>query len=243
MRKKSFFVLVAVLVALAFVNAQVTPTPQPNELPFLPTPDFSKLTAHPVVRVVDGDTIVVSDKGKDVKVRLVGVDTPETVHPSKPVEHYGKEASRFTTNLLKGERVYLIGEPLPRAFDRYGRLLAYVYRAPDGLFVNAEIIRQGYGHAYTQIPSKYMQEFKQLEQFARKAEKGLWAPVPLVVTPKGEARSDAAEYVYVASVNSEVFHYPNCRWAKKISLRNLVGFKSREDALKSGRRPCKVCKP
>ena len=127
--------------------------------------------------MVDGDTIVVSDKGKDVKVRLVGVDTPETVHPTKPVEHYGKEASRFTTNLLKGEKVYLVSEPLPGALDRYGRTLAYVYRAPDGLFVNAEIIRQGYGHAYTQIPSKYMQEFKQLEQFARKAEKGLWLKV------------------------------------------------------------------
>jgi len=174
MRKKSVFVLVTVLVALALVNAQVAPTPQTNELPLLRAPDFSKLTAYPVIRVVDGDTIVVSIKGKDVKVRLVGVDTPETVHPTKPVEHYGKEASRFTKNLLKGEKVYLVGEPLPGALDRYGRTLAYVYRAPDGLFVNAEIIRQGYGHAYTQIPSKYMEEFKQLEQFARKAEKGLW---------------------------------------------------------------------
>jgi endonuclease YncB( thermonuclease family) len=83
----------------------------------------------------------------------------------------------FFFNLLKGEKVYLIGEPLPGALDRYGRTLAYVYRAPDGLFVNEEIIRQGYGHVYTQIPSKYMQEFKQLEQFARKAEKGLWGKV------------------------------------------------------------------
>ena len=177
MRKKSVFVLVAVLIALAIVNAQVAPTPQPSKLPFLRTPDFSKLTVCPVVRVVDGDTIVVSDKGKDVKVRLVGVDTPETVHPTKPVEHYGKEASRFTTNLLKGEKVYLVGEPLPGALDRYGRTLAYVYRVPDGLFVNAEIIRQGYRHAYTQTHSKYMEEFKQLEQFARKAEKGLWVKV------------------------------------------------------------------
>jgi micrococcal nuclease len=87
MRKKSVFVSMAVLVALAIVNAQIAPTPTQIELPFLPTPDFSKLTAYPVVRIVDGDTIVVSDKGKDVKVRLAGVDTPETVHPTKPVEH------------------------------------------------------------------------------------------------------------------------------------------------------------
>lgn len=56
-------------------------------------------------------------------------------------------------------------------------------------------------------------------------------------------QSQIAEYAYVASVNSEVFHQPNCRWAKKISPRNLVGFKTREEAIKSGRRPCKVCKP
>ena len=200
MRKKSVFVLVIVLFALAFVNAQIAPTPTQIELPFLPTPDFSKLTAYPVVRIVDGDTIVVSDKGKDVKVGLVGVDTPEAVHVTKPVEHYGKEASRFTTNLLKGEKVYLVGEPLPRTLDRYGRLLVYVYRAPEGLFVNAEIIRQGYGHAYTQIPSKYMKEFKQLEQFAWKAEKGLWAPVPRL------AKVDDTEDFYSCEGNFDARH-------------------------------------
>ena len=56
-------------------------------------------------------------------------------------------------------------------------------------------------------------------------------------------RVDVAEYAYVASVNSEVFHKPSCRWAKKIKPHNIVGFKSREDAINSGRRPCKVCKP
>jgi len=84
------------------------------------------------------------------------VDTPETVHPSKPVQHYGKEASCFTTNLLKGERIYLRYEGEKPTTDKYGRLLAYVYRAPDGLFVNAEIIRQGYGHAYVQYPFKHL---------------------------------------------------------------------------------------
>ncbi len=174
MRNRLVFLLGILAVVFAYAGTQVASAPESNTLPTLPTPDFSKLTAYPVVRVVDGDTIVVSDKGKDVKVRLVGVDTQETVHPTKPVEHYDKEASRFTTNLLKGESVYLVGEPLPGVLDQYGRFLAYVYRAPDGLFVNAEIIRQGYGHAYTKIPSKYMQQFRQLERFARKAEKGLW---------------------------------------------------------------------
>lgn len=151
---------------------------QPNTLPVFKTPDFSKIIAYPVVRIIDGDTIVVERYGEQVKVRLIGVDTPETVHPSKPVEHYGKEASRFTTNLLKGESVYLLSERSHEKTDRYGRTLAYVYRAPDGLFVNAEIIRQGYGHAYTRFPFKFMKEFRQFEQFARQVEKGLWVPVP-----------------------------------------------------------------
>ena len=81
-------------------------------------------------------------------------------------------ASLFTRNLLKGEKVYVVNSSEQNKTDRYGRTLAYIYRFPDGLFVNAEIVRQGYGLAYTQFPFKYMEEFKQLGQFARKAEKG-----------------------------------------------------------------------
>jgi micrococcal nuclease len=145
------------------------------KLPVFQAPNFSKLTICPVVRVIDGDTIVVQgDANAQVTVRLIGVDTPETVHPTKPVEEYGKEASRFTGNLLKGEKVYLAYEGQNPALDKYGRTLAYIYRAPDGLFVNAELIRQGYAHAYIAYPFRYLEQFRQLEQFARQAEKGLW---------------------------------------------------------------------
>ena len=111
--------------------------------PPVPAPDFTNDTPVPVVRIVDGDTIVIQLDGQDQKVRLIGVDTPETVDPRKPVQHYGKEASAFLTNLLKGESVYLRYDQTK--LDKYGRLLAYLYRAPDGLFVNLEIVRQGYG--------------------------------------------------------------------------------------------------
>ncbi len=70
----------------------------------------------------------------------------------------------------------------------------------------------------------------------------LWPPKATTESAPITQR-EVAKYAYVASVNSEVFHNPDCRWAKKISPRNLVGFKSREDAVESGRRPCKVCKP
>ena len=121
-----------------------------------------------VERVVDGDTIIVEGVGR---VRLIGVDTPETVHPNRPVEFFGKEASAFAKGLLEGKRVRL--EYDQERQDRYGRTLAYVY-LDDGTFVNAEIIRRGYGHAYTRFPFRHMEEFRQFEREARDNRRGLW---------------------------------------------------------------------
>jgi len=123
------------------------------------------------VRVVDGDTLVVDIDGKQEKVRLIGVDTPETVHPSKPVEYFGKEASAFTKKLAAGKRVRLEYDQQRR--DKYGRLLAYVY-LEDGAFLNAELIKQGYGFAYTRFPFRYMEEFRHYERDARGSHRGLW---------------------------------------------------------------------
>lgn len=123
-----------------------------------------------VLRVVDGDTIVLDG---NEKVRLIGVDTPETVHPTKPVEYFGKEASAFTKKLCEGKKVRL--EYDWQRSDRYGRTLAYVYLV-DGIFVNAEIVKQGYGFAYTKYPFKYLEEFRQYERDARVSNAGLWAP-------------------------------------------------------------------
>ena len=137
-----------------------------------PVEDFTGDTAYKVVRVIDGDTVKIDYNGKATNVRLIGVDTPETVHPNKPVEAYGKEASNFTKNLLLGESVYLRFD-IDKT-DKYGRLLAYLYRAPDGLFVNLEIVRQGYGHAYTQFPFKHMELFRYYGNRARTVGKGLY---------------------------------------------------------------------
>jgi micrococcal nuclease len=123
------------------------------------------------IRVVDGDTIVAEIEGKQEKVRLIGVDTPETVHPSKPVEYFGKEASEFTRSMVERKKVKLEYDWQKR--DKYGRLLAYVYME-DGTFLNAEIIKQGYGFAYIKYPFKYLEEFRQYERDARNNCKGLW---------------------------------------------------------------------
>jgi micrococcal nuclease len=123
------------------------------------------------IRVIDGDTIVVETADTQEKVRLIGVDTPETVHPSKPVEYFGKEASEFTHKKVEGKRVRL--EYDWRSRDKYGRLLAYVY-IEDGTFLNAEIIRKGYGFAYTRYPFKYLEDFRRYEKEARRNNRGLW---------------------------------------------------------------------
>lgn len=120
------------------------------------------------IRVVDGDTIVLDS---NERVRLIGVDTPETVHPSKPVEFFGKEASAFTKRTVEGKKVRL--EYDWQRKDKYGRTLAYVYLS-DGTFLNAEIIKQGYGHAYTKFPFKYLETFRKYEREAREQGRGLW---------------------------------------------------------------------
>lgn len=124
-----------------------------------------------VAAVVDGDTIRLADERR---VRLIGVDTPETKHPAKPAQCMGKEASWFTAGLLAvGTAVRLVADVEHK--DRYGRTLAYVYRASDGLFVNAKLVRDGYARPYTVPPNvEHAEEFVELAAQARNAGLGLW---------------------------------------------------------------------
>lgn len=116
-------------------------------------------------------------------MRLIGVDTPETAHPEKPVEFFGLEASEFTRRMVEGKEVCL--EFDWRIKDKYGRLLAYVY-LEDGTFINSEIIKQGYGYAYTRYPFKYMDEFRNYEKEARKNGIGLWKYNDLIQMKGGD---------------------------------------------------------
>jgi endonuclease YncB( thermonuclease family) len=138
------------------------------------TLDFDQSKMYTVVNVVDGDTIKIQNSSEIETVRLIGVDTPETVHPSKPVECYGKEASSFVENLLKDTQVYIELDSSQGERDRYGRLLAYIF-LPDKVLVNQLIISEGYGFEYTyNTPYKYQQDFKHAEQRATNLQKGLW---------------------------------------------------------------------
>ena len=127
--------------------------------------------AATVTRVVDGDTVDVRLDGREEKVRLIGVDTPESVKPGTPVECFAKAASAETRRLVQGRRVTLRFDAERR--DRYGRLLAYVYR--DGLFVNAELVERGYARTLTIPPNvAHAEEFTRLARDAREAGRGLW---------------------------------------------------------------------
>jgi micrococcal nuclease len=128
-----------------------------------------------VTRVVDGDTIVVDlGGGRSDRVRLIGIDTPETKSPSKPVQCFGKAASSHTTELLSpGTAVRLERDVEER--DQYGRLLGYVYRASDGLFVNLELAKDGYASLLTYPPNvAHAGDFQAAVDDARARQAGLW---------------------------------------------------------------------
>ncbi len=140
---------------------------------------------YKVKRVIDGDTLLLIN---GEKVRLIGVDTPETKHPQKPVEYFGKEAHLFTKQMVDGKEARFEFDRRKR--DKYRRLLAYVYLL-DGTFLNAEIIKQGYGKAYTKFRFKYMEEFRRYEREARENKRGMWE--------KSDQKSENGRFFFFAS--------------------------------------------
>ena len=131
-----------------------------------------------VVRVVDGDTIAVRLHGRRERVRYIGVDTPESVKPGTPVQCYAKPASHFNERLVEGRRVRL--RYGPEHYDRYGRVLAYVYLASDRhAFVNAELVRRGYARTLEIAPNtQFAGRFARLERRAQREGLGLWSACP-----------------------------------------------------------------
>lgn len=128
-----------------------------------------------VVRVVDGDTVVVDIGDSRETVRLIGIDTPETVKPDSPVECFGPEASAFTKHLLPEGTAVRVERDV-EARDDYGRLLVYLYRADDGTFVNLYLVEQGYATLLTFPPNvAHVEEFVDAAQAAQQANLGLWA--------------------------------------------------------------------
>lgn len=146
---------------------------------------------YEVEEVSDGDTIIVNMNGTREIIRMIGVDTPETHHPDRPVECYGQAASDYSRELLAGKKVRLQADPLNTNRDRYDRLLRYVY-LPDGTLAEAKLIAEGYGFSYTQFPFEKTDEFNTYEQQARDAKRGLWASCQVIITENGARRTNPA---------------------------------------------------
>ncbi len=159
-KKASLMVILTMVVAIAFI---IFPEESQGDL----------AGPYPVTRVVDGDTIVVAMAGEENKVRLIGIDTPESVHPDDTRNiPYGKISSEFTRDSLEGQLVYLEYDVEPN--DQYGRILAYVWL--DGVMFNKTLLTEGHAVLATYPPNvRYVDEFTELQTQARNDGKGLWS--------------------------------------------------------------------
>jgi|LSQX01.2.fsa_nt_gb micrococcal nuclease len=193
------------------------------------TPTIMRTTC---VRIVDGDTIVLSD-GR--RLRYIGIDTPETKHPQKPVEYFGREASLYNRSLVEGKAITVEFDISKR--DRYERLLGYVY--VGDIFVNAELLSQGYAQTLTYPPDvRYVELFAYLQNIARNNGRGLWAG------RQSETPAHLADTRgYVGSRKSNVYHLPHCRHVVDIIEANLRWFETPAAARRAGYHPCRTCNP
>ena len=187
-----FVIIVVVIVAFVSGSAFVSNIPKPSPTPSIvnlristtplpttvPTQDLSPIPnskTYMVIQVVDGDTIKVNIEDVKTTIRLIGVDTPETVDPRKPVQCFGKEATNKMLELLHNKIVLLEEDQSQGDKDKYGRLLRYVF-LPDGTNINKELILEGYAYEYTyDLPYKYQDKFENAQISARESKRGLWA--------------------------------------------------------------------
>lgn len=175
-----------------------------------------------VTKVVDGDTLTISKDGSSVTLRLIGIDTPETVHPSKPVECFGTEASNKAKSLLSGKYITLETDESQGTYDKYQRILAYVY-LPDGTMFNKYMISEGYAYEYTYgIPYKYQSEFKQAQNSAKQNKKGLWAD--------GVCEEETSVPVQTATTNQSSSNINTSNYSCSSNIYNCSDFSTHDEA-------------
>jgi micrococcal nuclease len=167
-------IIIAIILVTSIVGLNTTQKQYTKKI------DVSKINLdlpYKVTKVVDGDTFDINVSGQTVKVRMIGVDTPETVDPRKTVQCFGIEASNMTKKLILDKTVTLKNDPTQGISDKFGRLLAYVYR-DDGLFVNQYLIENGYAHEYTySTPYQKQDDFKKYSKVAKENRLGLWGDI------------------------------------------------------------------
>lgn len=172
--------VMALLWAVLFPEKEVMPPPSVSALgeEVVIVEQQSTTTNALVARVVDGDTIeaLLDGASTTVRVRLLGINTPESVDPRRLVECFGKESSRFLKEMIEGKRVRLEEDLQADERDKYGRLLRNVV-SEDGTDVNARLVSEGYAHAYLSFPlnKQRKNQLGRLQEEAKEGEKGLWS--------------------------------------------------------------------
>ena len=224
-------------------GVQINNEPSPKKV----TDEANESELYSIVNVVDGDTVKINIDGNKETLRLIGMDTPETVDPRKPVQCFGTEASNKAKELLSGQKIRIEQDPTQSERDIYGRLLAYIYRE-DGLFFNKYMIEQGYAHEYTyNIPYKYQVEFKVAEKSARDNQLGLWSSdtcngdttseiidstTSSQSTSQPVATESSTSKYYTSSYHTSNYYYPeSCDGWKSLSEKYLVSYDSLEALL------------
>lgn len=178
-----------------------------------------------VKRVNDGDTIVLQD-GRHV--RYIGINAPEIAHRDHKAEAFGYAAKKYNQSLLRSKKIRM--EFDKEKYDRYGRLLAYIFLL-DGTFINKKMIEKGYAYALFRHPNvKYDRMLLQAQRDAMSAKHGLW-----------RRWNDSAGQEYLGNERSKRFHLNTCSYGKRIKERNRVLFTRKWDAFWSGYAPCKRC--
>lgn len=171
--KKTIISLILVIIIVIyniFSNTNENSITKPSHI------DLIKGQSYKVRRVVDGDTIIIDILGREYTVRMLGINTPETVDPRKPAECFGKQASDETKKILKDGEVKIETDDIVGQFDKYNRLLAYV--SLNNQDINAYLIEQGFAREYTydtKKPYSKRQIYKQLQKEAKKNKRGLWS--------------------------------------------------------------------
>lgn len=176
-KRKLVRIISSILIALMLIFAQQQAW-IPGGEKIETTIENSTPGRYSVVSFDDGDTIVVDMQGRKEQIRFIGVDTPETKDPRKPVQCYGKEASSFTKQIIGEQPVRLEADPESSNRDRYDRLLRYVY-LPNGTLLNQLLVSEGFGFAITGFPFTKMDEFVAAQNQARTTQKGLWGKCQL----------------------------------------------------------------
>jgi micrococcal nuclease len=208
-----------------------------------------------IASVVDGDTFKADINGAVKTIRVIGIDTPETVDPRKPVECFGVEASNKAKAVLSGQKVRLEYDPTQGELDKYGRSLRHVF-LQDGTNFGLLMIKDGYAHEYTYaVPYKYQSEFKMVQKQAMEAKAGLWGDIcqsaTAVETPNtslAPVQSDGSGNCLIkgniSSKGEKIYHVIGCRSYNQTVIDESKGekwFCTEREALDAGWRKALNC--